>query len=156
MAEAVQVRLQTEANHDALVRLEPDSASTLLSNLLVNALQHTPPGRIVTIRVQRKSDTVNFEVEDQGEGIAPEDISHVFERFYRGDRSRSRLTGGTGLGLAICKVIVESCGGKIGVRSQLGQGTCFEVTLPAAEPSDLRPKPVGSEKTGRHSSTLGI
>ena len=71
---------------------------------------------------------------DTGEGIAPEDLSHVFDRFYRADSSRSRSTGGVGLGLAIAKAWVEAMGGAIGVNSQPGQGSTFWFTLRKSEP----------------------
>jgi signal transduction histidine kinase len=70
------------------------------------------------------------EIQDSGEGIDPQDLPHIFERFYRGEKSRSRATGGTGLGLAIAQGIVEAHGGQMRVRSDLGQGTCFFFDLP--------------------------
>ncbi len=135
MAQSTQIALRAETSEPAWVPLEAESATTLLSNLLVNALQHTPSARTVWVRVQPQPGKVRLQVEDQGEGIAPEDLPHIFERFYRGDRSRSRATGGTGLGLAICKAIVETCGGSIAVSSEPGKGTCVEVLLPSAPSS---------------------
>jgi two-component system sensor histidine kinase BaeS len=75
---------------------------------------------------------VTLRVCDTGSGIAPEELPHVFDRFYRGDSSRARSSGGTGLGLAICKAIVDSCGGSIKLESTLGAGTTAEVQLPRA------------------------
>ncbi|ACO34674.1 MULTISPECIES: HAMP domain-containing sensor histidine kinase [Acidobacterium] len=133
MAQSGQIELHAETDDPAWVPVDAEAAATLLSNLVVNALQHTPPARNVWIRVQTQPGNVRLQIEDQGEGIPPEDLPHVFERFYRGDRSRSRATGGTGLGLAICKAIVESCGGSIAIRSQPGKGTCVDVLLPASQ-----------------------
>jgi two-component system OmpR family sensor kinase len=82
---------------------------------------------------------VTVEVRDTGRGIAPEDLPHLFERFWRGDNSRARTTGGAGLGLSICKAIVDSCGGEIAVNSRLGEGTSVTVRLPlAATPEVVR------------------
>ncbi len=101
-----------------------------LSNLVGNALRHTPPGGRVEI-VARESDAgVCVEVRDTGEGIGAEDLPHVFERFYRGEKSRSRATGGAGLGLAIARSIVEAHGGTVGVDSTPGEGTRFYFILP--------------------------
>jgi signal transduction histidine kinase len=71
------------------------------------------------------------EIRDTGEGISARDLPHVFDRFYRGEKSRNRTTGGAGLGLAIAKGIVEAHGGRIQVESTVGQGTCFSFSLPA-------------------------
>lgn len=102
----------------------------VLNNLVSNALRHTPPGGLVSIRAEREAGFVRVTVQDSGEGIPSEDLAHIFERFYRGDKSRSRATGGAGLGLAIAKGIVEAHGGSIAVQSQLGQGATFTFTVP--------------------------
>ncbi len=83
------------------------------------------------MRLTANPDSAVLEIEDHGEGIDPEALPHVFERFYRGDPSRTRSTGGTGLGLAICKAIVERAGGSIAIASQPGQGTTVTVHLPS-------------------------
>lgn len=102
----------------------------VLNNLLGNALRHTPAGGTVRVQARRQGDFALVEIWDTGEGIRTEDLPHVFERFYRGEKSRSRATGGSGLGLAIAKGIVEAHGGEIGVESESGQGTRFFFTLP--------------------------
>lgn len=102
----------------------------VLNNLVSNALRHTPPGGLVSIRAEREAGFVRVTVQDSGEGIPSEDLAHIFERFYRGDKSRSRATGGAGLGLAIAKGIVEAHGGSIAVQSQPGQGATFTFTVP--------------------------
>ena len=102
----------------------------VLTNLVSNALRHTPAGGLVQVQAARHNDQVRVEIQDSGEGIDPQDLPHVFERFYRGEKSRSRVTGGTGLGLAIAQGIIEAHGGQLGVQSDLGQGTCFFFHLP--------------------------
>ena len=74
-----------------------------------------------------------IEVQDSGSGISPQDLPHVFDRFYRADESRARVTGGRGVGLSIARAVVEAHGGTIGVESESGVGSCFTVTLPAVE-----------------------
>ena len=102
----------------------------VLNNLVSNALQYTPRGGDVTICAEVMDTGVEVEVSDTGEGIVPQDLPHVFERFYRGDKSRSRASGGAGLGLAIAKGIVEAHGGSIRVESERGKGTKFTFILP--------------------------
>jgi signal transduction histidine kinase len=104
----------------------------VLNNLVSNALRHTPPGGSVTVRAERAPGVVTVSVHDTGEGIAPEDLRFVFERFYRGEKSRRRASGGAGLGLAIARGIVEAHGGRISVKSFPGGGTEFAFTLPNA------------------------
>ena len=106
----------------------------VLSNLLGNALRHTPSGGTVQVRAYRTAENVAVEILDTGEGIDAGDLPHIFERFYRGEKSRSRATGGAGLGLAIAKGIVEAHGGQIGAESAPGEGTCFSFFLPAQRP----------------------
>jgi two-component system, OmpR family, sensor histidine kinase BaeS len=103
----------------------------VLNNLIGNALRHTPAGGEVIISARRAGGHIQFEVTDTGEGINPEDLPHVFERFYRGEKSRNRDTGGSGLGLAIARGIVRAHGGEIRVESQPGAGTTFQISLPA-------------------------
>jgi signal transduction histidine kinase len=111
-------------------RFDAKEIGRVLSNLVGNALRHTPSGGTIELRAIAKAGTIRVEVEDSGEGIRGEDLPHVFERFYRGEKSRSRATGGSGLGLAIAKGIVEAHGGSIGVDSAPGEGTRFSFTLP--------------------------
>lgn len=103
----------------------------VLSNLVSNALRHTPAGGEVQVSAVRSGQWVTVQVADSGEGIAAADLPHVFDRFYRGEKSRSRATGGSGLGLAIAHSIVEAHGGRIWVESKRGHGARFFFTLPA-------------------------
>lgn len=106
----------------------------VLSNLLSNALRHTPEGGCVTLSASAENgEAVEVSVSDTGTGIPAEDLPYVFERFWRGERSRSRATGGTGLGLAIAKQLVEAHEGQIEVESDIGRGSRFSFTLPMVE-----------------------
>ncbi|HEY7293583.1 MAG TPA: ATP-binding protein [Dehalococcoidia bacterium] len=102
----------------------------VLANLLANAVRHTPVGGTVCISAARSYGDIAIAVIDSGEGIAPEDLPHIFERFYRGEKSRSRSGGGAGLGLAIAHGLVQAHGGQIGVESAPGAGATFTVRLP--------------------------
>jgi heavy metal sensor kinase len=104
----------------------------VILNLLRNAIQYTPEGGDIKLSVIKNEEMALLSVTDNGIGIAEEDLSQIFERFYRVDKARSRESGSSGLGLAICKHIVDLHQGKIEVISQLGQGTCFVVKLPLA------------------------
>ncbi len=108
--------------------------SQVLGNLLENALRHTPSGGSVEVSCVRDGDRLQIAVADTGEGIAPEHLTRVFERFYRADAARDREHGGAGLGLAIAKALVEAHGGSIYVASAgLGAGATFTVDLPVAQ-----------------------
>ena len=101
-----------------------------LNNLVTNAIRHTPEGGQIKIIAEHKDNNVMVSIHDTGDGIISEDIPHVFERFYRGEKSRNRSGGGAGLGLAIAKGIVEAHQGSIEVESHPGVGTVFTFTLP--------------------------
>ena len=133
-AEAKGIALQADLPEDLpLVDVDSQRIGQVLGNLLSNALTHTPSGGKVVIAARAKQLKVEVSVSDTGEGIPPERLPYIFERFYRADKSRSRLTGGTGLGLSIAKQLVEAHGGRISVKSQVGQGTTFAFTLPVTE-----------------------
>ena len=115
------------------VTIDPQKIERVLSNLISNAIRHTPEGGEVTIDARRDAARghIRVSVSDPGEGIPADDLPRVFERFYRGEKSRSRAGGGAGLGLAIAKGLVEAHGGTIEVASQVGAGSTFTFTLPA-------------------------
>lgn len=123
------VRLSVDAKNLPRVNVDGDRLAQILRNLISNALRHTPNDGNVIVSAVTQDQKVCVSVADTGEGIAPEDLPRVFERFYRGDRSRARSSGGTGLGLAIAKTWVEAMGGTIGVESEGGRGTTFWFTL---------------------------
>ena len=115
-----------------IVDVDADRIRQTMQNLLANALRHTPPGGNVLVTVGRRDGAAEVVVRDSGEGIAPEHLPQVFDRFFRGDDARDREHGGAGLGLAIVKAIVENHGGAVGVSSDgRGRGSTFTVTLPA-------------------------
>lgn len=131
LAEAQHVQLDGDVTPDVdPVTLDPAKMERVLVNLISNALRHTPAGGCVDVKADRVGNQARIQVSDTGSGIASADLPYVFDRFYRGDQSRSRATGGAGLGLAIAKGIVEAHGGSIGVQSQPGRGTTFEIRLP--------------------------
>ncbi|MBI5567303.1 MAG: HAMP domain-containing protein [Chloroflexi bacterium] len=112
------------------VQADADRVGQVLRNLVGNALRHTLTGGSIAVEVTTTTDRVRVSVIDSGEGIPPEELPHVFDRFYRGDRSRARSSGGSGLGLAITKSLIEAMGGAIGVESRSGAGSTFWFTLP--------------------------
>jgi histidine kinase len=131
--EAKRVRLDLELPADLPpVRADEGRILQVLTNLTANALQYTPAQGTVTIRAARTDGMVRFTVRDTGAGIAPEHLGHLFDRFYRADKSRSRAAGGgSGIGLTIAKYLVEAHGGTIWVESQgIGKGSAFSFTLP--------------------------
>ncbi|QNE26541.1 cell wall metabolism sensor histidine kinase WalK [Streptomyces sp. INR7] len=134
----------------ASVRADAARIQQVLVNLLANARTHTPPGTTVTAHVSRETSAVRLRIEDDGPGIAPELLPRVFERFARGDASRSRAAGSTGLGLAIVQAVVTAHGGSVGVQSAPGR-TRFEVVLPLA---GATPAADPDSQTGHRLSTL--
>lgn len=141
------VRLETLVS-DRLPKLavDPDRIGEVLGNLLDNALRHTPQGGSVEIRAERHGDDVALTIADTGEGIAPEHLDRVFERFYRVDSGRTRDRGGSGIGLAIARALVEAHGGRIQAESDgPGLGARFVVTLPTAHRSASFVSPAEAE-----------
>lgn len=111
-----------------------DRIEQVLTNLITNAIQFSPAGKTLIIKAYEDGNFVTVNVNDQGSGIPPDDLPHIWERFHRVEKSRNRTTGGTGLGLAIVKQIVESHGGYVDVKSELGRGSIFSFALPVALP----------------------
>ncbi|MGD9317389.1 MAG: ATP-binding protein [Anaerolineae bacterium] len=145
-AEAQRVTLSADIP-DGLppVQADPDRLAQVLRNLLVNAMRHTPAGGSVTVTAAQSGSEVEIAVADTGEGIAPQDLAKVFERFWRADLARARSgrprpgsgdvrwAGCSGLGLSVAQSLVEAQGGRIWVESTLGEGTTFRFTLPVAK-----------------------
>jgi len=109
---------------------DSDRLKQLFLNLVENAVKYTPPGGAVSLSLYKEADWTFFEVTDTGVGIPTENLPHIFDRFYRVDKSRARAQGGSGLGLSIAQWIAQAHGGAIHVNSQVGEGTTFKVSLP--------------------------
>ena len=122
--------------HHSVTQLQPVRADDLrlrqvLHNLLANAVRHTPSGGTITIGLNQTNTNTEIVIKDTGEGITPDQVAHIFDRFYRTDPSRNRETGGAGLGLAIAKAIIEVHQGTLTATSQGPNcGTAFTITLP--------------------------
>jgi len=157
LARAHDLALTCELSGDDVpIEADPDRLYQVVLILLDNAIAHTPPGGRITVAVGRQGGEAILEVRDTGEGIPPDGLARVFDRFYRADRSRSRAGGGAGLGLAIARAIIESHGGKIALTSTLGEGTTATVILPLVDRpptlvgrlGQLAARAVGRERTG--------
>jgi two-component system OmpR family sensor kinase/two-component system sensor histidine kinase BaeS len=130
-AEAAGVSLNTDVEENLTLTADPDRLDQILSNLVVNALRHTPEGGETTITAQGDGNRVYITVEDNGEGISPEDLPFIFDRFWRADKSRQHVDGtGHGLGLAIAQQLVRAHRGEINVVSEVGVGTKFTLEFP--------------------------
>lgn len=129
-AEARHIALDVQGERGTGVLVDLDRLVQVLGNLVGNALRHAPDGGAVSLSTEPVGGQVLMQVKDNGSGIAPEDLPHVFDRFYRGDKSRTG-DGSSGLGLAIARSLVEAHGGQITVSSVAGSGTCFTIHLPA-------------------------
>jgi signal transduction histidine kinase len=117
-------------------RANPDHQAQVLANLLQNAVRYTPTGGTITVQAEDRPADVLVTIANSGTTIAPDELSRVFERFYRIDRSRDRRSGGAGIGLAIVKQLVELAGGRVGARSDEGH-TAFWFSLPRATSSGV-------------------
>ena len=112
------------------IEMDEDRIEQVITNLVDNAIRHTPAGKSVTVRIQKEHSYLRVDIADTGVGIPKEDVPYVFERFFKADKARTRSKGGTGLGLAIAKNIVEVHEGNISVTSVQGEGTTFTFYLP--------------------------
>jgi heavy metal sensor kinase len=134
LAESRHAQIRLNLNGRIPFRADPDDLQLVWTNLLENALRHTPEGGAVEVSMRHEGNSpAQIVFADHGPGVAPEDLPHIFERFYRGDPSRNRATGGFGLGLAIAKALIEAYGGTITVDSAPGRGTRMIVELPVEE-----------------------
>jgi two-component system sensor histidine kinase BaeS len=133
VAAAHPAKLTVRTSGNLQLTADPVRLRQAVGNLVVNAVQHTPPDGDIVLSAHREQDEIVVRVSDTGSGIAPEHLPHVFDRFWRADRSRSRTTGGRGLGLAIVRHLVEAHDGTVTVDSTPGAGTTFTVRLPANE-----------------------
>jgi signal transduction histidine kinase len=140
------LRLTVQVPHPVTIVGDEARLIQVVMNLLDNAIRSTNPGGLIWVSVEQMDDSIRLMVQDTGIGIAPEHLPHIFERFYRADPSR-RQTGGSssGLGLSIVEWIVRLHDGSVGVSSQVGQGSCFTVTLPLTPPRAFQDKPTPPE-----------
>jgi len=136
----VEVALQSAGDIPVFVTLDSNRLEQALQNLLHNAARHTPPGGIVIVETAQEGDVATIRVRDTGEGIASEDLPHIWERFYRAEKSRARASGGAGIGLAIVKELTEAMHGAVTAESTPGEGACFTLRFPCL--------PVATEASG--------
>jgi signal transduction histidine kinase len=152
------MRAQTEASDQVLVeRIDPDlplvnveadRIRQVLVNLVTNAHEYSPERASIEVRARVADNGVEISVTDDGPGIPPAQLEHIFERFVRGDAGLTQRVGGTGLGLAISKSLVELHGGTITADSAVGRGSTFTIALPTTGPGAREADPVGSPATG--------
>ena len=120
------------------VKADPDRLLQILSNLVTNAIRHAGEDATITLWARTRGAEVQLNVADNGKGIAPEELPHVFDRLYRGSQARTGAPGGAGLGLSIAKSLAKAMGGDLNVRSTPSQGTTFTIRLPHV-PAPTRP-----------------
>ncbi|MFE1835458.1 sensor histidine kinase [Streptomyces sviceus] len=132
-ADAAQVGLRTDVDGEPWLDADPVRMRQALGNLVSNALRHTPAGGTVTLSARRDGDDSVLEVADTGTGIAPDDLPHVFDRFWRAEKSRSRRTGGSGLGLPIVRHLVAAHDGTVTAASEPGTGSVFTLRMPGRQ-----------------------
>jgi two-component system, OmpR family, sensor histidine kinase BaeS len=147
------LRAQTEASNQILseridpnlplVEVEPDRIRQILVNLVTNAHEYSPEGASIEMLARVADGAVQIDVTDNGPGIPPAQMEHIFERFVRGDAGLTQRVGGTGLGLAISKSLVDLHGGTLAVDSEVGRGSTFTVRLPLAPPGAIEAAPAG-------------
>lgn len=135
LANAKNIKLVYKLEPGIILHGDEIKIRQLLNVLLDNAVKYSSNNMVVLFNIQRHHNQVIITVQDYGAGIAKEDLSNIFERFYRSDKARSRVQGGFGLGLSIARLIVEKHGGEIKVESKLGSGSAFTVTLPVKKQS---------------------
>jgi signal transduction histidine kinase len=131
LSRSKEIQLQCGTLPNALVYANEESLRIMFNNLIQNAIRYTEPGGTVTVNGTASENELTIVVEDSGIGIDAGNLEHIFDRFYRADKSRSRAAGGSGLGLSIVKAIVEAHKGTIQAQSELGVGSKFTVTLPS-------------------------
>jgi heavy metal sensor kinase len=130
LAQSRNMTIDLATNGPTPFRADPEDLQLVWTNLLENSVRYSPEGSSVEVAVARASDRARITFQDHGAGISASDLPRIFDRFYRGDPSRTRATGGFGLGLAIVKALVEAYGGTIAAESTPGKGTCMTVELP--------------------------
>ena len=132
----------TVSGDDIVVLVDAEYIRLVLVNLIENAIKHSDVGTSVRVTIEATGDEARIGVTDTGPGIPEEDQPHVFDRFYRVDRARSKARGGSGLGLAISREIVEAHEGRVELKSREGEGSTFRIVLPIV--------PASTKRYGRH------
>ncbi len=133
-ARAKNIALTAESAPDLpAVSVDPDRIAQVLDNLLSNALRYTPENGRISLSAMPNHEGIRMTIQDSGPGMTSDELSHIFDRFYRGDKSRQRYEGSSGLGLSIARSIVQGHNGRISAHSQPGQGMTFTITLPTVE-----------------------
>ena len=127
-----EIKLMVNCSEEIMVKANSRLLKQAIGNLLDNAIKFSEPGKAVEVEAAGNTNEVVIRVSDHGNGIAPEHLPRLFERFYRVDKGRSRELGGTGLGLAIVKHITQAHGGRVTVESSVGKGSIFTLHLPKA------------------------
>jgi signal transduction histidine kinase len=154
-SQAATVRI-TAADGDLTVEADAVRLEQVFINLLENALKYgNRPGLAIDLYAERTGPNIHVQVTDNGPGIPREDQEHIFERFYRVHKDRSRETGGTGLGLSIVKNVVMAHGGNVSVRSAPGEGSTFTVALPIRQSAAVAPAPWSAAKKTATEDTSG-
>ena len=133
IAKQNQITIETDLTQDSPILILEDDLYQIAFNLIENGIKYNVPGGQLTVRLLRQEDNALLQVTDTGTGIPEDALSHIFERFYRVDKARSRATGGSGLGLAIVRAIVQRNRGEITVSTAVGKGTVFTVSFPVFE-----------------------
>ncbi|MBQ3626762.1 MAG: PAS domain-containing sensor histidine kinase, partial [Synergistaceae bacterium] len=123
------IKLTRKITQNIFADIDAENFRHVIDNLLSNALRYTQAGGFAETRLFKLNHKIIIEVEDTGAGISEQDLPHIFDRFYRADESRAKVTGGRGVGLAIARASVEAHGGKISASSTYGKGSCFRVEL---------------------------
>ena len=136
IAEKNRIHIETDLTDDCPILILEDDLYQIIFNLIENGIKYNKPNGSLYITLHRSEDNAVLRVRDTGVGMPEESIPHIFERFYRVDKARSRNTGGSGLGLSIVRIIVERNGGSISVESRLGEGSVFTVSFPAFDLED--------------------
>ena len=137
LADKAQIKLTAKVDRDCTILAFEDDAYQIMFNLVENGIKYNRPGGKVHVTVEHTAEDVVFSVQDTGVGIPDDAKEHIFERFYRVDKARSRQAGGSGLGLSIVHDLVSRNFGAIDVKTVIGQGTCFTVTFPYFETEGL-------------------
>ncbi|MDU4962087.1 MAG: HAMP domain-containing sensor histidine kinase [Sporomusaceae bacterium] len=130
------ITLELPPAENRLVIADPLRLEQVLNNLLANAVRHSYPDSAIQLRTEQDGDYAVIQVVDHGEGIAAGDLPHIWDRFYRAEKSRSRASGGSGIGLAVTRQLVRAMGGEVAVESTAGRGSVFTITLPLAKDTD--------------------